>query len=194
MNKRQFLKELEEELGYELPSTLVRSNLDYYSSYIDGERQKGRGEDEILSDLGDPRLIARTIIDAAKSGSDGIPNTPDDRDFTDQIYGGSRSFGQDGAGYREEADSAYGRDSRDGSFGDSGSYGSGGSSGDMPRHHRNIDVYHNFGCLGFLVTMLVIMLIFSFIGTALSVLLPILGPLIIVMIIIWIFTNMRGDQ
>ena len=186
MNKRQFLKELEEELGYELPSTLVRSNLDYYSSYIDGERQKGRGEDEILSDLGDPRLIARTIIDAAKSGSDGIPNTPDDRDFTDQIYGGSRSFSQDGAGYREEADSSYDRDS--------GSYGSGESRGDMPRHHRNIYVYHNFGCLGFLVTMLVIMLIFSFIGTALSVLLPILGPLIIVMIIIWIFTNMRGDQ
>ena len=44
MNKRQFLKELQEELSYELPDLLIRNNVEYYSSYIDSEMAKGRSE------------------------------------------------------------------------------------------------------------------------------------------------------
>ena len=73
MSKREFLSKLEEALVYEMPPRAVTENLRYYSSYIDSEKGKGRSEEEVLDELGDPRLIARTIIEAEKSGEDGIP-------------------------------------------------------------------------------------------------------------------------
>ena len=36
--------------------------LEYYSSYIDDEVRKGKTEEEVLEALGDPRLIAKTIV------------------------------------------------------------------------------------------------------------------------------------
>ena len=39
---------------------------DLYENYIDTEIRKGRREQEVLEELGDPRLIAKTIIDTAK--------------------------------------------------------------------------------------------------------------------------------
>ena len=37
-------------------------NVNYYEDYINTEIRKGRTEEEVLESLGDPRLIARTII------------------------------------------------------------------------------------------------------------------------------------
>lgn len=201
MNKKQFLNELREELSYELPEGLVRSNTEYYSSYIDEEVRKGRSMDEVLTDLGDPRLIARTIVDAAKSGSDGIPNTSDDRDFSGQIYGGRQGYGgssydrQGYGGYSDE--DAYGRESasRAGTGQDRGGGDYGADLGSEPqRHRKNIHVsYYNFGCLGFFVLLFLLSFIFSVVGSAISFLMPLLGPLIIVCIILWLIRNMRGD-
>ena len=39
--------------------------LRYYDDYIRSERQKGRSEADIMEELGDPRLIARTILDTS---------------------------------------------------------------------------------------------------------------------------------
>ena len=41
--------------------SLIEYNLDYYSSYIDGEIAKGRSMDDVMNELGDPRLIANSI-------------------------------------------------------------------------------------------------------------------------------------
>ena len=68
MNKREFLQKLTEYLSYELPQRFVEKNVRYYSDYIDDELGKGRTSKDILDDLGDPQLIAKSIIDAAKSG------------------------------------------------------------------------------------------------------------------------------
>ena len=38
--------------------------MDYYRGYIAGERQKGRTEEDIFQELGEPYLIARTILDS----------------------------------------------------------------------------------------------------------------------------------
>lgn len=181
---------MREQLAYELPEPLVRSNLDYYSDYIDNEVGKGRGLSEVLSDLGDPRLIARSIIDAAKSGSDGIPNTADDRDYSSQIYGGENRGGYYGTGsssYGAEPEESYRSDDKD----REASYGGG-----SQRHHEpHIYMgYHNCGCLGILVVLLVISAVISLVSSALTFLLPILGPLLLVLIIIWFFNNIRGDQ
>lgn len=196
MNKRQFLNALQEALSYELPEPLVRSNVRYYSDYIDSELGRGRSSEELFADLGDPRLIARTIIDAAKSGSDGIPNTADDRDFSGQIYGGQNQSGYyEGSSDRDAAGAGYGAYGSGSSYGGSGGQSTG-DFGDGQRHHRPhvYMSYHNFGCLGFLVVILVISLVISIVSSALTFLLPVLGPLIIVLILLWFFNNIRGDQ
>ncbi len=48
-------------LSGEVASGLVAENLNYYEDYINMEIRKGRTEEEVLSALGDPRLIAKTI-------------------------------------------------------------------------------------------------------------------------------------
>lgn len=109
MNKRDFLSALREALSYDLPEQLVDSNLRYYSSYIDDEVRKGRGHEEVLAELGDPKLIAKSIVDAIKSGADGVPGTADDVSFSDPAYEDSRSAfrrGQAGCDTFDEAGNA----------------------------------------------------------------------------------------
>lgn len=60
MNK--FLDELSRNLKGNIPDSYVKSNIDYYREYIMGEKEKGRGEKEIIAQLGEPRLIAKNII------------------------------------------------------------------------------------------------------------------------------------
>ena len=68
MNREEFLQKLEETLTGQVPPQVVRENLEYYGSYIREERRKGRSEAEVMDELGDPRLIARTIIDTTPGG------------------------------------------------------------------------------------------------------------------------------
>ena len=63
MNKTEFLQQLREALDAELSSRAVEENIRYYREYISDEERKGRTEEEILNELGDPWLIAKTIID-----------------------------------------------------------------------------------------------------------------------------------
>ena len=61
MTKEEFLEGLKRALFSTGSQSLIEYNLDYYSSYIDGEIAKGRSMDEIMNELGDPRLIANSI-------------------------------------------------------------------------------------------------------------------------------------
>ncbi|MGN0299488.1 MAG: DUF1700 domain-containing protein [Lachnospiraceae bacterium] len=63
MNKIQFLAELRKALEGNLPATLVRENESYYLNYIDEQMKSGKKEKEVLEALGDPTLIAKTIIE-----------------------------------------------------------------------------------------------------------------------------------
>ncbi len=47
-------------------SSRVAENVQYYREYIDVEIRKGRSEKEVLDSLGDPRLLAKSIIEANK--------------------------------------------------------------------------------------------------------------------------------
>lgn len=75
MTKQEFLQGLEERLTAEGAFQLVRENLDFYGNYIDGEVAKGRTEEEVLEELGDPSMIGRTILEAAGYDIDGVPDT-----------------------------------------------------------------------------------------------------------------------
>lgn len=74
MTKQEFLEGLRERLLEEGANVLVPENLNYYDSYIEEEKQKGRTEEDVLEELGNPALIARSILEAAGYEVDGVPD------------------------------------------------------------------------------------------------------------------------
>lgn len=64
MTKQKFIQELSECLLNEVDSQEYHNSIAYYSNYIDEEMRKGRREEEVVEQLGSPRLIAKTIIDS----------------------------------------------------------------------------------------------------------------------------------
>lgn len=81
MTKQEFLDELALRLREEGAERLVAENVEYYRSYIEEEVAKGRREEEVLSELGNPALIARSILDAAGYRVDGVPDRNPDGDL-----------------------------------------------------------------------------------------------------------------
>ncbi|MFV0361912.1 MAG: DUF1700 domain-containing protein [Suipraeoptans sp.] len=77
MTKNEFLAKLKEALANDLSDRTVTDNINYYNQYIDGETAKGRDEYEVVSELGDPWAIAKTISDTEdlKSGGSKTNNT-----------------------------------------------------------------------------------------------------------------------
>lgn len=62
MTRQEFLDTLARILNRELSEAEVADNIRYYEEYMDQEIRNGRTEAEVLASLGDPRLIARTIL------------------------------------------------------------------------------------------------------------------------------------
>lgn len=84
MGKQEFLDKLRLALNGRVESGTVSDTIAYYEEYINTEIRKGSSEDEVMASLGDPRLIARTIIET--------------------------SGGEVSSGERPEASTEYGRD------------------------------------------------------------------------------------
>lgn len=88
MRDREFLEQLQEALKNDLSEQAVQENVQYYRNYIEEERAKGRTEQEILEELGDPWLIAKTLVTSP---------------------GGSQSYAEAESGYVQEGQSASGQ-------------------------------------------------------------------------------------
>ena len=73
MSTREFILQLESSLRGEVSEAVIQENINYYEGYIREQVAAGRDEREVLEMLGDPRLIARTIIDT--NGGDGSYQT-----------------------------------------------------------------------------------------------------------------------
>lgn len=69
LNKEEFITRLQHSLAGALPGVQVAEHVRYYREYIDSEIRKGRGEAEVLAQLGDPRLLAKSMIEAGKAGT-----------------------------------------------------------------------------------------------------------------------------
>lgn len=93
MTQREFLNILRKALNGQVPPHVVTENLNYYDTYIYEEIQKGRLERDVMEELGDPRLLARTIIDAEESSRTGRRR---------QTSGYSEVYEDDGERYYEE--------------------------------------------------------------------------------------------
>ncbi|MGN1172063.1 MAG: DUF1700 domain-containing protein, partial [Lachnospiraceae bacterium] len=65
MKRAEFIQTLRRSLSGKMNHQAVNEHIEYYENYFDTELAHGNTEDEILERLGDPRLIAKTILQTA---------------------------------------------------------------------------------------------------------------------------------
>ena len=183
MTKREFLESLRLALGGRVTSAQLTENLEYYEDYINTETRKGRDEGEVLSELGDPRLIARTIVEtgggsgrsAGYSGSGSRHGGGQAGQYAE--YGeGSGQAGQ----YAE-----YGEDS-----GWSGREADGGYQPQGPLGRGRVSLLARVPLWAWLIlALLVVVLILSAIFSVITALLPILLPILGVLFLVKVFRD-----
>lgn len=71
MTRYEFLTKLREALIAELDEREVEAQIEYYNSYIMDEVSRGRSEGEVMEELGDPWVIARSVIELGETSSGG---------------------------------------------------------------------------------------------------------------------------
>lgn len=104
MTKQEFLHELQAALQGELDQAAVNENIRYYDNYIMEESRKGKSEAEVMEQLGNPRLIAKTLIDTSEQfGTAG-------GDYYSEGYG-EQGFGEN-KGFRADYSEQSGWDVR----------------------------------------------------------------------------------
>lgn len=99
MTKNEFLAQLQKALQGNLSDSKVQENIDYYKQYIQEEAAKGKQEEDILQMLGDPWILARTIIDA---------NDGTDRETVYEAESGKRYKASEEYGEQNRGAGAYG--------------------------------------------------------------------------------------
>lgn len=172
MDREEFLQELGSTLSGEVPPAVVRDNLRYYEDYIRTEMGKGRTEKEIMDELGSPRLIARTIIDATPGAGDGA--------YEEYQPGGRGHFGgrdSDGGnvwrGQAEETEGGYGS-----------------QTGGNFRYYDLNKWYWKL--LGILAVIGIVMLVLMVVGGILSIVIPMLPVIILVAFVMWLVKGRSG--
>lgn len=66
MRQEEFLISFQEALTGEVSDRIVQENVRYYKNYINEQISMGRTEQEVMISLGNPRLLAKTIVDSSK--------------------------------------------------------------------------------------------------------------------------------
>lgn len=98
MTKEQFIMELEQCLQGEVSAYELSDSLTYYRQYFEDEMRNGKSEADVIKELGSPRLIARSIIDAR-----GIEeNSSSGSGYEENSYGSS--YSQRGSSYGDYDD------------------------------------------------------------------------------------------
>lgn len=94
MDKREFLEKLTHALAGQVPNSIIEENIRYYKDYLDEQTKNGKTTAQVLEELGDPRLIARSIIEANGGEVSGFSEDSD----TDQssLYQREEDFRRDG--------------------------------------------------------------------------------------------------
>lgn len=161
MGRQEFIDRLKAALNGSLASSTVAEHVVYYDEYIRAEMQKGKSEEAVLASLGDPRLIARTIIQT---------NTIEDDRHKGGYQGGSgRDYDQEG--YQ----GGYGR----GSFKQDGRQ----EQGQVSRQ------FQIPGWVWIVAMALLFMVIISVIMSVLSFLAPVLIPVVVIIFLVKLFRD-----
>lgn len=64
MKRTEFIDGLRDALQGKLDSAQIQEQVNYYYGYIEEELRKGKQEEEILGELGDPWIVARNLEEA----------------------------------------------------------------------------------------------------------------------------------
>ncbi|HJC05776.1 MAG TPA: hypothetical protein H9704_06430 [Candidatus Enterocloster excrementipullorum] len=176
MSKAEFLQGLRNELEGRVPYSVIQENLNYYDSYISKETAGGTPEEAVIEALGGPRIIARTIVDAAFD--------TEDRPDGYETYGSGTVYdadsGSSGASGQENGQGPYGQDPF------------------REEMHRNVHYVNLSGWKGRLIAGLVVFVIlfllmtvfFGVVGLA-GLILSYTWPILLILLIIWIFAGRR---
>lgn len=170
MDRNEFVSTLRAVLTGEVSSAVVEENVRYYNSYISQEIASGKTEREVLESLGDPRLIARTIIDTQRQECDGHGS-----------YGGSGfedSYSSYSSGEERKEEKGFHAEFRD----DGGV--------DIKYNRFNFNTWYG-KLLLIVAVILVLALIFLIIGGIVAWVLPVLIP---VLLIFWLIRMFFGDR
>ena len=79
MNKEAFIDTLRRALYGKVSDYELTDHVRYYEDYIRQEMNRGRSEQEVLEELGDPRLIARTILETSGMKAPEVGYTIDEK-------------------------------------------------------------------------------------------------------------------
>ena len=101
MTKKEFLNILYEQLSDQMPEAKASAHTQYYHDYIQDAIKRGQKEKQVLDSLGDPRLIAKTLID-----TDAEPSVFSGTNTSD--YSGQDIYHTENTGYGNQSDSEYG--------------------------------------------------------------------------------------
>jgi uncharacterized membrane protein len=156
MDKREFLEVLRQSLKGEVTSEVIEQNIRYYDQYIDAPSVEE--EAKILSLLGDPRLIARTIIESDRAAKQ---------------KGKYTSSSQDGhTNYYDEE-------------GDTGNHNEGSSNNSRNMFFTNFKWYHK---VMIAIAILLVLILVVFIGRLLVGFLFAFGlPIILILLVMALF-------
>ena len=61
MNKPQFIEQMRRSLASIDDYVFVNDTIAYYENYIESQIRMGKSEEQVMQELGDPRLIAKSI-------------------------------------------------------------------------------------------------------------------------------------
>lgn len=181
MNRVEFIEKLQRALAGGLGSSLVTDNVRYYQEYIDEEMRRGKSEAEVLNALGDPRLLAKSIIEANKRA--GI-NEGTNRVYDEEMSG--RSSAYDGSAYDGGTYGSGNGPYSGGAYSGDGSYGSDDAYGEPDSWTDGRKVTRVPGWLVMLIVTVVVVLI---IGVAFSVL-SFFSPVIIFVLAVLLFVKL----
>ena len=78
MNKETFIDTLRRAVYGKVSEYELADHVRYYEDYIRQEMNSGRSEQEVLEELGDPRLIARTILETSGMKAPDVEYTIDE--------------------------------------------------------------------------------------------------------------------
>ena len=162
MTKNDFLDKLRLALSGKVSASLVQENMTYYNEYIDAQIRMGRSEQEVMDMLGDPRLIARTIVQTNGTETVDESTYSDRTSYDDSSYGG------------EENDSAHSQrryyDNYQG-------------------HGNELKVRTLPGWLLTIIVVLIVICLISLVFSVISFLLPIVLPVLIVLFVVKLFRD-----
>lgn len=146
MTKQEFLDSLRAALSSRVGARAVAENISFYEDYINTQVRMGKSEAQVIEELGDPRLLARSIAEAEKRAGTGSEQE---------------------AEYRR-ADSGYGYGT-----GQRGAYGYSYDAGQRGSKGYRVPLWLVIGIV-LLVVVLALSLVFSVISFLLPILIPVM--------------------